>query len=86
MHVVYVCMHICTYFIVYIIIFHIADTANSFTISRQLFLPTTTSNDSDLLSNKTTCDDDSMCCTSDQCNYSIRDQVKHFINMGNLYR
>ena len=47
---------------------------------------TTNDSDSDSLMNETACDDKSNCCTSDQCNHSIRDQVKYFINMDNLYR
>ena len=74
------------YIIIMITCTFFADTTNSFTVHRELFLATSTNNDSNLLRNETICDDKSKCCTSDQCNYSIRDQVKHFINMGNLYR
>ena len=54
-------------------------------VSRGIFLPTT----ADPLTNEsetTACDNNNTCCTSDQCDHSIRDQVKYFVNMNNLYR
>ena len=62
-----------------------ADTLESTDVRQELFLPKT-ANNSDSLNETTTCDDKNSCCTSDQCHHSIRDQVKYFINMDNLYR
>ena len=65
---------------------HFADTLTNYNVKREIFLP---ANNSDSLMNEfetTACDNNSICCTSGQCHHSIRDQVKYFINMDNLYR
>lgn len=63
------------------------DTPDGFLLCREIFNTTNVTNDVDNESVNETCDDyNNACCSRDDCSHSIRDQVKYFINIKNLYR
>lgn len=59
---------------------------DGFNFQREVFLPTNATNDNENEIENEPCNYNNVCCSRDQCEYSIHDQVKYFINMRNLYR